>query len=73
MLPIKLIIESEKKLTLLGYTFGSEGTIFGWVHDDKPFIRLTDQIHFLKDEGLLPTWKVKNLDEWTEVKKRVKQ
>ena len=73
MLPIKLIIESEKKFTSLGYTFGSKGTIFGWVHDDQPFIRFNDQIHFLKDEGFLPTWKVKNLDDWTEVKKRVKQ
>ena len=73
MLPVKLIIEVENELTKLGYRFGLNKLIAGWVHDEEPFIRFQDQVHFLKDHGLLKTWKVKNLDDWTEVKKRVKQ
>tara|TARA_R110000744_G_scaffold65104_3_gene133809 strand:- start:1071 stop:1295 length:225 start_codon:yes stop_codon:yes gene_type:complete len=73
MLQVKLIIEIEEEFVKMGYTYGVEDLKAGWVHESEPFVRIKDQAHYLKDLGKLKYWKCNKFDDWTEVKKRVKQ
>ena len=73
MLQVKLIIEIEEEFVKMGYVYGLEDLKAGWVHGDKPFIRIRDQAHFLKDSGKLKGWKCNKFDDWTEIKKHVRQ
>jgi hypothetical protein len=73
VLQVKLIIEIEEEFIELGYKYGMEGSLAGWKHDTEPFVRIRDQAHFLKERGKLKGWKCNKFDDWTEVKKYVKQ
>ena len=73
MLQVKLIIEIEEEFVSMGYTYGVEDLKAGWVHEELPFVRILDQAHHLKVIGKLRKWKCNKFDDWTEVKKRVKQ